>query len=110
MTIATKPPPKEADIVVHVAFAARRHLFPVTPNVLKIFFLDFFSTLAIKLLILSDKTYLPALNANHPHHIMKRPTSALVGQPIGGAPSMFHLPNLGPSIQEAAKALAPPTR
>ena len=69
-----------------------------------------FFILAIKLSILSDKTYLPALNANHPHHIKKRPISALVGQPIGGAPSMFHLPNLGPSIQEAAKALAPPTR
>ena len=35
MTIATKPPAKDADIVVHVAFAARRHLFPVTPKVLK---------------------------------------------------------------------------
>ena len=57
-----------------------------------------------------DNTYLPALNANHPHHNIKRPTKALVGLPIGGAPSMSHLPSLGPSIQEATKALEPPTK
>jgi len=34
MTRATKPPPKEDSMVVQVALAAKRHLFPVTPNVL----------------------------------------------------------------------------
>ena len=58
----------------------------------------------------NNNTYLPALNANHPHHNIKRPTRALVGLPIGGAPSISHLPNLGPSIQEATKALEPPTK
>ena len=68
-------------IVVQVALAASRHLFPVTPKVL------------------------PELNANHPHQSINKPTSAFVGLPMGGAPSMSHLPNLGPSIIAATKAM-----
>ena len=41
---------------------------------------------------------------------MKRPTKALVGLPIGGAPSISHRPNRGPNIHAAIKAEAPPTR
>jgi hypothetical protein len=54
-------------------------------------------------------SYLEALNANQPHQSIKRPTRALVGLPIGGDPSISHLPNLGPSIQAAINALDPPT-
>ena len=57
-----------------------------------------------------DLSYLEALKANQPHQSIKRPTRALVGLPIGGDPSISHLPNLGPSIHAAIKALDPPTK
>ena len=48
---------------------------------------------------------LPALNANQPHHNMNNPTTALVGLPIGGSPSISHLPNRAPMVFAATKAV-----
>ena len=49
---------------------------------------------------------LPALKANHPHHSMNNPTTAFVGLPIGGSPSMSHLPKRAPIVFAATKALS----
>ena len=48
---------------------------------------------------------LPALNANHPHHNMNSPTTAFVGLPIGGSPSISHRPNRAPIVLAATNAL-----
>lgn len=100
MTRASKPPPKEAVIVVTVALAANLHLFPVTPNVLD----RFESHLRLQRGPKSSPLYLPELKANQPHHNMKRPMRALVGLPMGGGASRSQRPSLGPNIMAATTA------